>query len=365
MHITLALLSFVVALTVTILSMKPLMSSAHKLGLVAEPGGRREHAERTPQTGGMTMAIGLIVAIAVVVLVGWLAQRFFFVNEVVPYQSFIGVAGGAAILLVTGILDDRFELSFLPKAALQSLAALIAIVGFDAEIYTLGNLLGFGEINFVAWGIDWFATLFSVFAIVGAINAINMLDGIDGLASSVVLQILLLVLGLAYSLGYSLALPLIAPIVGVVLGFWLFNVRIGRPRAHVFMGDAGSMLLGYLVALVVIRYGQSPRAVYPPVLALWILWVPVLDTLSLIIRRLARGQSPFTAGRDHVHHLLMKMGLSVNATVLLLVLINLGMAMLGWYLHQLGCADYVLFYIWLAILLLHTAMGRRQKKRHG
>lgn len=357
--IALALAACLVGMFTTMLSMRPVTMYADRWGLVAQPGGRKQHAQSTPETGGISMALGLIVAVLASIMLGWVIQKTIDPLQPVPYLGFSGVAGGAVLLVCLGALDDRFDLHPFVKILLQAVAAIVAVDSFDARIDSVGELLLPASI-LPEWLLPkWLGMCLSVIALVGAINALNMLDGVDGLAGGMILQILLFVLTLAVVSGYLLSISLLAPIVGVILGFLYFNARIIRAEATVFMGDAGSMLLGYLVAVIVMRYGHYDRAVYPPVIALWLLYVPVVDTLALIVRRMLRKRSPFSSGRDHIHHLLVAMGFSVNQTVLLLVLANACLGFMAWALYVwFEVPEYVLFYLWLLSVGVYILITR-------
>src|SRR5690606_34881820 len=143
----------------------------------------------------------------------------------------------------------------------------------------------------------------TVIATVGLINAINLVDGVDGLAGTLVLAALLMLTAAALYAGNGELAGETLILAGAVVGFLAWNFRFpGRSRAAAFMGNSGSALLGLAVAWVCFRLTQNPGHPVSPVLALWLLPVPVMDCLVLIVRRLREGRSPFSAGRDHIHH---------------------------------------------------------------
>ncbi|MGB5735277.1 MAG: MraY family glycosyltransferase [Thiohalocapsa sp.] len=231
---------------------------------------------------------------------------------------------GAALLVVIGLFDDRHNLDFRIRFVGQGIAAGVLVIGAGVRVDSLGNLLGFGVID-----LGFLAIPFSIFAVVGMVNAINMLDGLDGLAGSITLVILggIITLGVAADSGVVMPALILA---AAVLGFLALNFRFPwRPRARVFMGDAGSNFLGYCLAWFVIALPQHASETVAPVHVLWLVGFPVADTLATMWRRGRQGLSPFHAGHDHAHHWLRKAGVGVRMTVLILVLTSFAYTLTG------------------------------------
>jgi UDP-GlcNAc:undecaprenyl-phosphate GlcNAc-1-phosphate transferase len=152
-----------------------------------------------------------------------------------------------------------------------------------------------------------------VFVVVGVINALNMSDGVDGLASGQALVSLLLFLCFALYAGNVATAERLLVAAAAILGFLAWNIRRpGLPRAKVFLGDAGSMLLGFVIAWTAVRLTQSPDHPVSPVLGPWTIALPLIDCCSLILRRWRYGRSPFNADRDHLHHLFLDAGYSAT-----------------------------------------------------
>lgn len=290
---------FTWSLGVTVAAMFVLFPLAQRLGLVDHPAGRKDHGHSTPATGGVAMYVGMLVA----VLASTPASA--------PVRSLL-VAG--ALLVVTGWLDDRFDLRWYWRLAIQGLAALILIYGGGVRIEQIGPVFGRGELS-----LGLLSVPLTIIATVGLINALNMIDGIDGLAGTLMLVALLMVLAAAGYSGNGMLAERTTALVGAVTGFLLFNFRFpGRRRAHAFMGNSGSALLGLVVAWSCFRLTQNEGHPVSPVLALWLAPVPVIDCLALIVRRLRAGRSPFAADHDHVHHLMRDAGYSPASTALAL-----------------------------------------------
>ena len=275
---------------------------APAIGLVDHPGAHRNHANPTPLVGGL----GIGVAILVVLLLA---------------GSYTGLWLGALLLLVVGAVDDRSEISHFWRFAAQ-IAAALAIVLLDGVALTnLGELLP-GQAVFLK---DWSVPL-TIFAIVGVINALNMSDGMDGLLASFSLLVIIFLAAvggsdevLLFSLGASLF---------VFLGY---NLRVGRHTARVYLGDAGSTVLGLIIAWFLIHYTQTQPPLLSPVAALWVIALPLVDAVTVLLVRPMSGSSPFAADRKHYHHYLLALAGSVHWTlvcIVLLTVIGFGLASL-------------------------------------
>lgn len=301
-----------VALLATLLVIPVLRPLALRWGLVDLPGDRKTHGAAIPLVGGLAIYFGLTLG-------------FFLCKEgPVPlgrphvYSFF----GASLLLLVVGCIDDFRELSPATRLLAQLLAALIMIFGAGVVLTDLGHLgLGGGVVALGIAGIP-----FTVFATMGLINAFNMSDGVDGLSGCLALTSLSGLILAAYTWGDPADTALL-PILGTaVVGFLLFNLRIlGRQRAAIFLGDAGSTLLGFALTWYAISLSQGDDRAFPPAVALWFLLVPILDTVTMLLRRIMRGHSPFLGDREHLHHVFQLAGYSAGDTVMTMT----GVASLG------------------------------------
>lgn len=221
--------------------------------------------------------------------------------------------GAASLLLVAvGLYDDRFDLRWYWRILAQVLAALVMIYGGGVRVENLGGVFGMQDLG-------WISVPFTVFATVGIINAINMIDGADGLAGSLVAACLVMLAAAALYAGNASLSRVSLVIAGVVCAFLVFNMRFPwQPRAKTFMGNAGSAWLGLVVAWVVFRLTQNSGHPVNPVLALWLIPIPVMDCLVLTVRRTREGRSPFAAGRDHIHHFMQDAGFGPTQAALAL-----------------------------------------------
>jgi UDP-GlcNAc:undecaprenyl-phosphate GlcNAc-1-phosphate transferase len=279
---------------------------ARRLGLVDHPAGRKDHAHPTPVTGGIAMLVAILVCGA-------------FIVDGLGRASF-GFALAAVMLVVMGVLDDRYDLPWWSRMLVQVAAALVLVYVGGIRIESLGSMFGPKISSMGVWSVP-----FTVFAVVGALNAVNMADGADGLAGLLVFACLVMLGIEAVHVGNAAVFTRAPILLGAVAGFLLFNVRWpGRKQAAVFMGNSGSALLGLVIASFICRLTQNPRHGVDPVLALWLLPVPLIDCLILIVRRLRHGHSPFSPDQNHVHHLMREAGFGPTRSVLVLVAFSFG-----------------------------------------
>ena len=311
---------------------------AIRIGLVDAPNRRKAHEGRVPLVGGMAMFCGFTLA-ALTLDIGLMAYRSFF--------------AAAAILVVVGILDDMHELSSRARFGAQILAAVLMAYWGGVVLHDLGAIgFGGGVIVLSGWEI-----VFSVFATVGVINALNMSDGLDGLAGGLSLIALL---GLAYvadRAGLASERTLLAMLVVVVVGFLLFNMRLPwRHQALVFMGDAGSMFLGFAITWFFIAMSQGEDRAMAPVAALWLLMVPLFDTIWLILWRFSQGRSPTSSDVGHLHHVLQMTGMGAATSVWVMLAIAALGAVTGITALAAGVAESTMFYLFLGLFAAYCML---------
>jgi UDP-GlcNAc:undecaprenyl-phosphate GlcNAc-1-phosphate transferase len=334
---------FTVALLVAAFSIGVLRRHAKRFGLVDRPGGRKQHQRPTPVVGGAGMGIALVVALPVVLgLRGADTDSFTLLTTGAPF------AGALLALLIVGLIDDQRGLGSRPKFGVQALAALLAVFVGGLALEGLGTWPGGAPI-----ALGLLAAPVTVIAIVGFVNAFNMIDGVDGLAGSTAV-VMLAALGVVAGIANAASPLLIAvTLCGACLGFLVFNLRTPwRSRATVFLGDAGTLMLGFAIVWVAIDVSQRPASPIAPVGIAWVLALPVIDTLNLMIRRLMRGQSPFHADRNHLHHILGRAGFSPGQTAMIFSGLTLVMAVIGLAGSFIGVPDVLLG---LALLLVAGA----------
>ena len=299
-----------VAFALTTLALLFLQPLASHLNLLDHPNGeRKDHAHPTPVTGGIAILAGCLVA---------------FLGLQASTTSMQAFGAAAALLVVVGIYDDLHDLRWYWRILAQAIAALVMIYWGGVRVEQIGPTLGLGPMS-----LGWLAVPFTVFATIGLINAMNMIDGADGLAGSLGLAALLMLAAASLYAGNAALASWLSVLCGALAAFLAWNVRLPwRPRAKVFLGNAGSALLGLVIAWSAFRLTQNPGHPVNPVLALWLLPIPVMDCLVLIVRRLQEGRSPFSAGRDHIHHLMQDAGFGPTRAALWLTVFSLACGLL-------------------------------------
>jgi len=326
------ILGFVLALGVTAGAIPALARLAPGWGLVAQSGPRMQHQSAIPTVGGLAMGIGFLAAYALTGLGARLSPL---------------LAAAVAVTLAGGVLDDRHALRSLPKFAFQIAAAALLALSGDALLTHLGQLMSAELFTLGRW-----AAPLSIFALVGVMNAMNMIDGLDGLAGALALAACISFGAAGSFAGHGPEFAVICITAGATLAFLFFNARLPwRDQAAVFMGDTGSLLLGLLLGWCAVRLSMSERPALAPITAVWILALPIADTVTLLVRRSLRGRNPFHADRHHMHHIVMALGLSSARTTALLFWIALVLGIGALAADRLGVPQYVMFYLYMACLI--------------
>jgi UDP-GlcNAc:undecaprenyl-phosphate GlcNAc-1-phosphate transferase len=311
-----------------------LRSVAPHIGLVDHPANHRRHDVATPLVGGLAMFCGFLFAVLMLP---------------VPLSNLRALFAGSALLIIIGVLDDLHELSSWARFVAQIAAALLMIYWGNMVLTDLGNLT---EERLFTLG--RFAVPLTVFATVGVINALNMTDGMDGLAGSLAAVALIFTALAASAAAEGTTLAVVLILLVTVVAFLLFNLRLlGRPRALVFMGDAGSMFLGFVLTWFFVSLSQGEQRTLLPVTALWFLALPLFDTVGMLLRRILLRRSPFLADREHMHHLLLALGLNVNRTLSVLVLVALVLAGIGYLGQVAGVPERFLFYGFILLFAVY------------
>lgn len=270
------------------------------------PDPRKVHPAPVPRCGGVAMALGAIAPI-----VFWTQMS----------QPLTAYMAGGAILFLAGLYDDFRGLGYQAKFMAQVAAAMVLVLYGGVVISDLGMLLPAG------WQLPgWLAAILTVFVVVGVTNAINLADGLDGLAGGISLLIFLFISFLAYQVGNTAVAVIALALAGTLFGFLRFNTH----PATVFMGDTGSMLLGFSAATlsIMLTQGHSPLS---PLLPLILLGFPILDTLAVMALRISEGRSPFSADKQHFHHRLLRLGLYQTEAVFVIYVIQLGLILFAWF----------------------------------
>lgn len=302
------------------------------------PGEHKQHDESTPFVGGIGVLVALCAAIVVLshmhpqLLLQWLILGFC-----------------ATAIFIVGFVDDALQLGYRLRLIVQIVVASFMVMVGGSVLNDLGDLF-FGQ----AIQLGLFAIPFTVFAVIGSINAFNMIDGVDGLSGMISLVSLLLIGIIAFVAGNQHALILTAALAGGVVGFLYFNLRyFSQYYAQVFLGDNGSMLLGILFAWLLIELSQGSTPAITPVTAIWLFSIPLMDTVSVIVRRIWLGKSPFIPDRHHLHHLLLSAGFRIIEVVYIIALLHFLFGIIGLVGFYLGVSEFAMFISFLMLFLVY------------
>ena len=328
--------SFITSLFICMALIPPLQANAGRWRFMDLPGERKVHANPIPRIGGIAFGFAALLSIFF-----WVPQ-----DPVIPT-----VLVSVSILLAFGIWDDRVNLNYRTKLVGQLLAVLVVI--------------GIGHIHFkqIPFFYEeevplWLAVPLTLIFLVGASNAVNLSDGLDGLAGGLAFLSFAGIAYLAYLSHDTTVLVLAAGYLGGLLGFLRYNTY----PARIFMGDAGSQLLGFSMGILVLLMGDPARNPFPVSIGLLLLGLPFLDTIAVMGQRLAKGRSPFVGDRNHVHHKLLALGLSHYEAVIVIYGIQavmVGLAyLLRWQSDALICIMYGAFAA--AMFALFVATERRR-----
>jgi undecaprenyl-phosphate alpha-N-acetylglucosaminyl 1-phosphatetransferase/UDP-N-acetylglucosamine 2-epimerase len=288
-----------IALAVTLFAIFSLRPVARRLGLVDKPDERKRHRGSVPLIGGLCFFLGMVMGLAYLGYVDRLVASL-----LVP----------AALIVMTGVVDDLYSLSVRSRLIVQGCSVFIVIAATGIYLDSVGQVFGFEDLNIGLLGIP-----VTIFAVIGLINAFNMLDGIDGLAASQAMVSIAAIWFYAHGGLAPLGVLLLLQVLFAALVPYLC-VNLGWPDGRkIFMGDAGSTLIGFLLGWSLIFLSHRGVERFAPADALWCVALPVMDTLAVMARRVREGRSPFKPDRQHLHHLLLDAGCSPRRALLLML----------------------------------------------
>jgi len=307
---------------------------ADRAGFVDRPEGRKQHDTPVPPLGGAVIFSVFLV--------------FMTVFGHLPWALFLALA----LILVLGIVDDAWEVNAKLKFVLHFMAAFIMVIGAGAQIQSLGNLLGFGNIT-----LGWMAIPFSVACVVYIQNAVNMMDGVDGLAGGNCFIIFAWFLGALMLSGATNIAPELPILMACLAGFLVHNMRSPLLKhARIFLGDAGSMALGLMIAWYAITLSQGDHAVISPISVAWIIALPIVDSFGLLVTRLKERRPPFDPDRRHFHHHFAGAGFNPSQTTRIILMYSAVLGAIGFCGMKLGVPEYILGWGWIALWIGHAVL---------
>lgn len=302
---------------------------AKRVGLVDKPNIRKLHKGAVPLVGGISICLVL--------------AQFLTFNPDIIEHSWLYLLCICALTAI-GAIDDKIDLSFKVRMGVQAILSIIMMKVAGIELHSLGDMFGFGEVS-----LGWIGSFITILAVIGAINAFNMVDGIDGLLGGLSIVTFgalayLLKVDSQHGLAY-----LCVVIVVAMLPYIFMNLGIlGRER-KIFMGDAGSMMIGFTVIWLLLGVSQTEsKPLMRPVTALWLIAVPLMDMAAIMIRRIRRGDSPFKPDREHLHHIFQRLGLGPIQTLIAICAIAIIFATVGIYGENANIPEVIMFILFIA-----------------
>lgn len=308
---------------------------AKAVGLVDKPNERKLHNGAIPLVGGISISLSI-------------SQYLVTHPNVIPHsQVFLA---SIAALIVIGALDDKFDISFKIRLLVQAILSICMMYFADLRLENIGNLFGLGDLH-----LGFLSPVITILAVIGAINAFNMVDGIDGLLGGLAIVTLgaiavLLKVDSQHGLAYLCVVFIVA-----IIPYILMNLGIlGRER-KVFMGDAGSMMIGFTVIWLLLGASQDPsESLMRPITALWLIAVPLMDMAAIMFRRVRRGVSPFKPDREHLHHIFQRLGFTPRQTLAMICAIASSFAGVGIYGELLKVPESTMFILFLGCFASYT-----------
>jgi UDP-GlcNAc:undecaprenyl-phosphate/decaprenyl-phosphate GlcNAc-1-phosphate transferase len=340
------LLTASVSFIITFLAVPVILQVAEKKKLYDIPDERKVHTSPVASLGGVGIFAGFLLA-SLLSIQGYLNPEF---------QYFFAAA---VVIFFLGLKDDLMILSASKKFIGQIIAASILIHLGGIRLDSMYGLFGFEQLP------EGFGLALSYLTIIVVINSFNLIDGVDGLAASLGILTMLVFGTYFFTVQYQAYALLSFAMAGSLMAFMIFN----HHPAKIFMGDSGSLMIGLVNAILVIKFinvAHDPVVTLPitasVAIGFAILIVPLLDTLRVFSIRIIKGRSPFTPDRNHVHHLLLDRGLSHAAVTMVCVAINVGFIVLAWMGRSLGTTYLLLIMLTLAFAglgILYYGKSRR------
>ncbi len=303
---------FLITITAALIFTPIIRRVALRLHVLAQPNHRTMHDGMIPKLGGGAILLAFIVGI--------IAAEFLNPNLFVGFSSMLySLLLGVVVLFVMGAFDDKVDLDCNLKIIVELVVATIAVMsGWRVDTLVISAML---EVN-----LGILAYPLSVLWIVGLINAINMIDGLDGLASGIALFVSVISLAVAALYGNTVMGFLSVLLIGAIAGFLRYNLN----PASIFLGDSGSLALGFILACITMGASAIAPGKYVIIVPLLLMGIPITDTTLAIIRRIRRGIHPFHADREHIHHRLVRLGLSHSGAAMFMVGMSLILGILAY-----------------------------------
>ena len=297
-------LAFMIALGMALILTPVVIAFARRTGALDKPDARKVHVRPIPRIGGIGIYAAFMVSILVQLVFVELTPEFM--------MSLIGLMVGGTIIVAIGIIDDYCDLPAKVKLLGQILAAVVLVVGFDVRIDFITDPLG----DFIY--LELFAIPATIFWIVGLTNTVNLIDGLDGLAAGVSSIAAITIFLVAMEEGIPFVAMVTVALAGAAVGFLYYNFN----PARIFMGDTGSMFLGFMLAGISVVGAVKSAATIALIVPILALGLPILDTTFAIVRRMRNHRPIFKPDKGHLHHRLLAHGFTQKQAVLLMYVVS-------------------------------------------
>jgi UDP-GlcNAc:undecaprenyl-phosphate GlcNAc-1-phosphate transferase len=324
-----------------ILVLRPI---ANSVGLVDKPGNRKQHVGNVPLIGGL--------AIFAAITICSFALTPFDAN----YKMYLL---STSFMVLIGALDDYHDLDARLRLIAQFLIGSLMVFGANLYIHDLGAIFGSEIIQLGAFG-----QLFTVLCVVTCINAFNMTDGVDGLVGAMSINTFISIGIMAIWSNVQFDMSFTSILIGAVGAFMFFNFGSFKGGKYkVFMGDAGSMLMGLTVIWLITYSAQSKQDILSPITAVWIIAIPLMDMFSVMFRRILAGNSPLQASRDHIHHVFLFYGFGNTQTTLIITLLSSLLCFIGIFAELQNISESVMACLFLVLFCLYNTLMIQQDKK--
>ncbi|WP_311650415.1 glycosyltransferase family 4 protein [Selenomonas artemidis] len=297
-------LAFMIALGVALFLTPVVISFARRTGALDAPDARKVHVRPIPRIGGIGIYAAFMVSVLVQMSISDLSPELM--------TSLWGLLAGGTIIVAIGIIDDYRDLPAKVKLLGQILAACVLVIGFDVRIDVITDPLG----DFIY--LEYFAIPATIFWVVGLTNTVNLIDGLDGLAAGVSSIAAVTIFLVAMEEGIPFVAMITAALAGAAIGFLYYNFN----PARIFMGDTGSMFLGFMLAGISVIGAVKSAATIALIVPILALGLPILDTTFAIVRRARNHRPIFKPDKGHLHHRLLAHGFTQKQAVLLMYVVS-------------------------------------------
>lgn len=328
--------AFICAFIITTVSIPKIIRISYKKGLMDEPSERSSHTNKVPTLGGVALFFGIVVSTSI------------FATDLGSNYSFF--LSAITILFFVGLMDDLLVVAPDKKLYAQIISTTLIIFGSGIMVNSFYGLFGIYQLPYIL------GVIFTYFIFIVLINAFNLVDGIDGLASGIGIVICLSFIFIFYRIyDYSIGI-LGVSIVAVLLGFLKYNLS---KQLRIFMGDTGSMVVGFILTFMAIRFlfiAQQPNYNIrtAPILLMFIFCIPIIDTFSVFIIRLLNKKHPLHPDKNHLHHRFLALGFNHFQTSTILVIINIIFIFMGYILRKLEINVLFLIFLTMSALFVLT-----------